>query len=178
VDITLILNNNFLIFDWYHKPTFSGRFLHYESRHPLCHKRGTAIGLIDRAFRLSHPRFHEKNLRLVVNILLENGYPLIFLFETLKERIKILISRQKTNQKKNDIEDDTGCTHFFNIPYVPTISERFKTVVRDLNIKLSYTGLNKLHEFIHVQKDELATELKSNVVYKISCKDCDASYVG
>ncbi|XP_071574822.1 uncharacterized protein [Temnothorax nylanderi] len=46
LDVTLIQMNNFIIFDWYHKPTFSGRCLHFESRHPLCQKRGTAIGTL------------------------------------------------------------------------------------------------------------------------------------
>ncbi|TLY45849.1 MAG: GIY-YIG nuclease family protein [Gammaproteobacteria bacterium] len=42
----------------------------------------------------------------------------------------------------------------------------------------TYTGMNKLNRFIKVQKDKLTTDQHSNVVYKISCADCDASYVG
>lgn len=38
LDVTLILNNNRLTFDWYHKPTFSGRYLNFLSQHPLCQK--------------------------------------------------------------------------------------------------------------------------------------------
>lgn len=90
LDVTLILKNNFINFDWYHKPTFSARYLHFESRHPLCHKRGTAIGLIDRAFLLSEPGYHQKNFELVINILLTNGYPLSFIFDTLHKRLKQL----------------------------------------------------------------------------------------
>ncbi|KMQ83069.1 hypothetical protein RF55_21023 [Lasius niger] len=78
----------------------------------------------------------------------------------------------------NDRNETTKHNGFFNIPYVPRISERFKHVARDLQIKLSYTGMNKLREFIRVHKDTLPNELRSNVVYKISCKDCNASYVG
>lgn len=39
LDITLISNNNYIIFDWYHKDTFSGRYLHFLSQHPLCQKK-------------------------------------------------------------------------------------------------------------------------------------------
>lgn len=73
LDITIIINNNFLEFDWFHKPTFFRRYLNFESQHPLCQKRGTIIGLTDRAFLLSHPRFHKKNMELVVAILLDYG---------------------------------------------------------------------------------------------------------
>lgn len=31
LDVTMILKNNFIKFDWYHKPTFSGRYLNFES---------------------------------------------------------------------------------------------------------------------------------------------------
>lgn len=81
LDITLIVNGGTIEFDWYHKPTFSGRYLNFESTHSLCQKRDTITGLTDRAFLLSHPRFHQKNMELVVNILLENGYPLNFTFK-------------------------------------------------------------------------------------------------
>ena len=43
---------------------------------------------------------------------------------------------------------------------------------------MSYTGLNKLNCFIKVQKDRLNKDKKTGVVYKINCRDCDASYVG
>src|SRR5436190_15151168 len=43
---------------------------------------------------------------------------------------------------------------------------------------MSYTGMNKLNQFIRVHKDRLERGRLSNVVYRISCGDCDASYVG
>jgi len=38
--------------------------------------------------------------------------------------------------------------------------------------------MNKLSGLIRVHKDTLPNSSKKNVVYKITCKDCDASYVG
>ena len=35
-----------------------------------------------------------------------------------------------------------------------------------------------IKKFIRIQKDELLTLSHSNVVYKINCKDCNASYMG
>jgi len=68
LDATIIKNNNKLIFDWYHKPIFSDKYLSFLPRHPLCQKRGTIIGLIERMFMLSHPSFHQKNLELIIKI--------------------------------------------------------------------------------------------------------------
>lgn len=178
LDTTIIVKDNNIIFDWFHKPTYSGRYLNFESRHPLCQKRGTVISLIDRAFRLSHPIFHQKNLEFVVCILLRNGYPLSFIFSILAERIKTLIFSGDNDKNTETNITDTHTKFFFNIPYVPNFSEQFLPVVRDLQMKLSYTGLNKMNKLIHPLKDQLQKELHNNVVYKISCNDCDASYVG
>jgi len=38
LDLTIIRKDNGLIFDWFRKPTFSGRFLNYNSHHPYTHK--------------------------------------------------------------------------------------------------------------------------------------------
>jgi len=39
-------------------------------------------------------------------------------------------------------------------------------------------SLNKLERIIKTQKDRLSNYSKKNVVYKIFCNDCDATYVG
>lgn len=49
LDTTIIREKNFLVYDWYRKLTFSGRYLHFNSHHPLNKKIATIIGLADRA---------------------------------------------------------------------------------------------------------------------------------
>ena len=92
LDVTMIISNNYIIFDWYHKPTFSGRYLNYFSQHPLCQKRDIIlISLINKVFTLSHPIFHTKNFNLVINILHDNCYPIEFVFGILRQRLKTLM---------------------------------------------------------------------------------------
>lgn len=100
LDVTLILQNNRLIFDWFYKATFSGRYLSFLSQHPVCQKRGTVIGLIDRAFLLFHTSFHKKNKEFIIQILLNNCYPLNFIFRIFHERLKTLITDSRSNNKK------------------------------------------------------------------------------
>lgn len=57
------------------------------------------------------------------------------------------------------------------------MSEQFKNIAKKINARIAYTGLNKMNNFIKVQKDPLKNQNKSNVVYKIDCKSCNASYV-
>jgi len=97
LDTTIIKNNNKLIFDSYHKPIYSGRYLSFFSRHPLCQKKGTIIELVDKMFMLSHPSFHQKfgtNYQNFIdeNLIEENDYPLNFMFKTISNRIRHLIT--------------------------------------------------------------------------------------
>jgi len=62
LDLSLYVVDNKIKINWFHKKTFSGRFLCYFSNHPLCQKIGTIYNLIDRAILLSHPNFQEKKL--------------------------------------------------------------------------------------------------------------------
>jgi len=76
LDLLLEVVDNKIKIDWFHKKTFSGRFLSFLSNHPICHKIGTIYNLIDRAFLLSHPDFQQKNIELCIKLVLDNGYPL------------------------------------------------------------------------------------------------------
>jgi len=72
LDLSLSVIDNKIYIDWFHKKTFSGRYLSYYSSHPRCHKIGVISNLVDRAFLLSHPRYHKKNLEFCINTLLDN----------------------------------------------------------------------------------------------------------
>lgn len=145
-----------------------------KKRYEIRSKR--VIGLIDRSFLLSHPRFHSKNLDFVIRILLENFYLLKFIFRIFHERLKALFNNLELNNA-NSITTRNEVVSYFTISYVPSISGKFKNITNDLGVRLSYYNLNRLRNFIKIQKDPLLTTLRNNVVYKINCNNCDASYV-
>jgi len=47
-----------------------------------------------------------------------------------------------------------------------------------MNVNFCYRSLNKVESLIKVHKDRLPSNSNKNVVYKIQCRDCDATYVG
>lgn len=86
LDTKLIVDSDAIHFDWHWKESSFGRYLNFFSTHHVSQKVGTVIGLVDRAFYLLHPRFHEKNLKLIINILLDTDYPLHFIFNVINNR--------------------------------------------------------------------------------------------
>ncbi|KYN14005.1 hypothetical protein ALC57_13796 [Trachymyrmex cornetzi] len=180
LDLTLIKFNGGIEYDWYHKPTFSGRYINFMSQHPLSQKMGTIMGLVDRAFLLSVPKFHKKNLIFVIETLLCNDYPLDIIFNTINDRLKSLVNKKTANQQNTDtiMNNVEEIKTWFIIPYIRKMTDRFTEIAKNLSVKLAICSLNKLNCFIKAQKDCLTTFHKRNVIYKINCNDCDASYVG
>jgi len=94
LDVTIIKNKDYLEFDWYHKPTFSGRYLNFLSVHLTSQKKRIIFEMIDRVILLSKSKFYQKNIRLVINTLVRNDYPMEFIFYTISTRLKFLSSRR------------------------------------------------------------------------------------
>jgi len=186
LDLMLEVDDGMIIVNWFQKETFSGRVLSYYSNHPKCHKMGTIYNLTDRAILLAHPKYYQKNIELCIKILRENGYPLAMIFETINKRLKKLFTTKSTSDKKNEMVPDlNGETdpegkkqHFYVIPYMRNISEITASLIRKSGFTVGFRSLNKIEKIVRVQKDQTEYTKKSNTVYKISCKDCDATYTG
>jgi len=125
LDITLIRKDTKIITDWFHKSTFSGRYLSFFSNHPTCQKTGTIYSLVDHAIKLSHPTFHEKNLRLCIKLLLDNGYPLNMIFNKINLRLKKLFVHRVTKSLSvtNTDIDSNSDRKIIILPYVNPLSD-------------------------------------------------------
>jgi len=135
------------------------------------------MSMVDRAFLLSHPRFHQRNLKFIIETFLSNNYLLKFIFDTIHKRLKTLFSKRAKKQNADNSNDEEK-KGWFIIPFIPNVTENFKHITNMINKKLAYFSLHKLAWIVKVQKDSLPINLNKNVVYKLTCKNCDASYVG
>jgi len=120
LDTKIIIDNCTITFDLYKKPTSSGKYLNFHSHHPMSHKRGIIFGMVDKIILLSHPRFHQKNLIESVKVLLNNNYPLSFIFNTMRSRITMHSKKEFltlfNNTKIDNNLESTSKKEFFTIP--------------------------------------------------------------
>jgi len=156
----------------------SGRYLNYYSHHPLNHKKGVIFGLTDKIINLSHPKFHQKNFTESINLLLNNGYPLEFIFSNIHNRIKKLFHQKSHNISTIPHTSDEPQNKYFTVPYIKYMSKSFKSISKKFGFPLAFTIPNTLNFFIKTGKDKIERSNRCNVVYKIDCNDCEASYVG
>lgn len=178
LDVKVITEGENIITKWYHKPTFSGRYLNFVSQHPVAHKRGVIIGMVDRALKLSHPRFHQEDFNNIIKILIDNNYPLPFIFHNIRERLKYYFLNREDKQKKLTEKDNNKKEKYFTVPYVVNVSEKFSSMAKKHGFKISYSRGRDLRQYIKRHKDEMDRFTQSGVVYRINCLDCEATYIG
>lgn len=89
LDISTMINEEFIEFNQYSKPTFSGTFFNFLSQHSICHKKGIIYGLINIIFKLSHSKFLQKNFNLIIRLFLNN--PIDFTFFNIRTRLEHFI---------------------------------------------------------------------------------------
>ncbi|KYN22078.1 hypothetical protein ALC57_05535 [Trachymyrmex cornetzi] len=144
-------------------------------------KIGVIYSLTDRVLLLLHPCFHKNNLDKIIRILLDNGYALQLIINTIKKRVrkKLDQSNNKDINNATDTRNDNEICNLFVIPYISSLANKIQNLFRNMNnVRVAYKGLNKLNNLIKVQKDRMNKFQKCNVVYKIPCNDCNATYVG
>ena len=65
-----------------------------------------------------------------------------------------------------------------SLPYIKGTNETLKRIFATHKIKRSFYSKETLQKHLSKPKDLIELDKKSNVVYKISCKDCNVSYIG
>ncbi|EFN65966.1 hypothetical protein EAG_11498, partial [Camponotus floridanus] len=107
--------------------------------------------------------YHEKNFKLIFEILSNNGYPTNFIFSIITNRIKSLIHNSMTPPSSLTSHPSSSSSHsFFVFPYIKGVIEHFKEIAAKLDKSLAYVVLNKLNRFIKMHKNPLPIDKHSN----------------
>ncbi|RLU15076.1 hypothetical protein DMN91_012963 [Ooceraea biroi] len=174
LDATVIRDNEALITDWYRKPTYSGRYINYFASNPLQHKINVITNLVDRAILLSDERFHDKNIQILNSILIINCYPPEFINKHVRNRLKQIEYRKTKNNGSSNNENKIRMC----IPYVKGFSECVARILRGCQVNVTHVINKTLDGIVKCEKDKLERKNKTDVIYRINCKDCDVCYVG
>ena len=173
LDILIIQNEQKISTDWYRKPTFSGRFLNFNSHHPISNKIGIICSSVDKCINLADIHFHDKNLNLIRDLLLENDYPKDFINKYINKRLLHIKNNNNTRNSKN-----INFNSILVFPFIKYINPELKNICNNYNLIMINSISNKFNHIIRLGKDKYHKNEKSHVVYKINCCDCNASYVG
>lgn len=187
LDVLVIRQENgSLLTNWYHKPTFSERFLNFQSEHPLSQKINIIQNLVHRALSLSSPQFAEKNLTYIQHILTQqNNYPISLtkkIIHNIKNRSEQQQSQLQHQQQQQTLPNQTTIIpKYYKIPYINQLSHQIGKAIMDKNsnIRVTSKSENNLYNRIFTRlKSTTPLNMQSNVIYKIPCVSCNRCYIG
>ena len=158
----------------YHKPTWSGQYLNFNSFSPIQYKKGLIKTLAYRIHRLCSKNVIETEIAKLKSNLLENGYPSQYIVKHIKQNCEPRAEKQILAEKKNV---------FLNLTFKgdntsQLTSRRLQKLVMStfpsakLNIIYHSKALLKQSNIEHSSNSVI-----SNCVYKFNCT-CSSMYIG
>ncbi|CAF3691829.1 unnamed protein product [Rotaria sp. Silwood1] len=178
----------------YRKPTYTGLITKWSSFVPHTYKVSTISSMVYRAIRIcsSYDLMHEQ-FEFIEFIGIENGYPEGFIKAQIRKTLgryfdkingtQIYKSKNKTNNDKdNSIKREQV---FIDIPFFgkPTeiLGKRIINLAKSINPQLHIQPVQRPSSSItkyFPTKDPIPKLLRSNIVYKLDCSNCESTYIG
>ncbi|CAF1407553.1 unnamed protein product [Rotaria sp. Silwood1] len=178
----------------YRKPTYTGLIIKWSSFVPHTYKVSTISSMVYRAIRIcsSYDLMHEQ-FEFIEFIGIENGYPEGFIKAQIRKTLgryfdkingtQIYKSKNKTNNDKdNSIKREQV---FIDIPFfgkqTEILGKRIINLAKSINTQIHIQPVQRPSSSISKYfptKDPIPKLLRSNIVYKLDCSNCESTYIG
>ena len=160
----------------YRKPTHTDQYLQFTSNHPSSTKDAVMSSLFRRAKEIvSDENDLKRENERISNVLSENGYSVGAI-----KRVRQKLSRPNVQQdaEQTGQTEQVEQTRYISIPYIAGTSETLRRVFASHNIKCAFYSNDTLRKYLSKPKDTIPADQNNNIVYKIPCGDCEATYIG
>lgn len=171
LDVLVVNSEQNLIFDLYKKPTSSNRILNYNTCHPLHQKINIIRQSRDKIFKLSNERFWNANVNNLRHTLKINNYPTGLINRILNQRPPAVMIDSNHSHTQQDMR-------YYKIPFIPNLSEAISKKLKTTNTQIAMYNTKTVRNLFTKTKDSTRNELKSSVIYRIPCGECECSYIG
>ena len=179
LDVLIDNRSNILNTTTYHKLTYSGLLLNFDSFTSRFYKMSLTKCLIDCAYKINNAwaSFHN-DVTKIKETLKCNSFP-PFLIDKIT---KPYLNKVHSNSDLSNTESDKTC--FYKLPYIGKYSEQVqkkflkicKQFCKDGDLKTVFTSF-KINNYFST-KDKTPYFLKSFLVYKFVCARCNSCYIG
>ncbi|KAL6421570.1 hypothetical protein ACFW04_014304 [Cataglyphis niger] len=151
------------------KPS-SNRYINFYSNHPFKYKINTIFNLVNHAILLSDDQFRGKNIDIVKQILLNNCFPTHVINRYIYKRLNFL--KHRVNSIPGNGESSTDKPSYIALPFVEGLNDDIGRMFKNMGFTVVYNIPKKLNSLIKRGKDGLPISNRTEVVYKINCKNC------
>lgn len=163
-----------LEFSIYHKPTSTMRVITSDSHCPFQYKQAAFHSMAHRLCTLPLSIEHYKNeYDYMKSVAVVNGYQISIVDNIIKKHAKKAKKLNATTLTPLDKPEKTRVS----VSYIPQITNKLKNIFNEFDMSLVYKNNNKLSDLLGNTKDK-KSELEKSGIYRISCSECNAVYVG
>lgn len=168
--------DNIIKLDWYTKPTSSGRYLNFLSDVSMKMKANLVLQMRNRIYKICHPDFYQQNVNKLFNIFKSNSYP----EKLLRKLLFQPIDRRPVTEEAHDTRTIEGqeIQRFGTLPNINGLTQHLIKLLTTTNTKIAVKNIKTVGGLYTKTKDRTNTMDKSNVVYRIPCRNCPAAYIG
>lgn len=158
--------------DIYRKNTFSGISIHAHSLHPPHHKMSAVLAAIHRLLSLPLSKTAiETETAQIEKIVFLNGLKIDVRRTIRKKRLQKLL-----NYSRQPTQTSSRRQKWIRLPYVGQTSNQLARELKRLDYKVGFYPLTTLGS-LSMLKDPIP-QMDKPGVYKVSCGECPAIYVG
>ena len=176
----------------FRKPTFTGLLLKWNSHVPHTYKVSMISSMVYRAIKIcsSYSLMH-KEFEYIQNLAVENGYPLKFVEYHIRKTLNREFDESKI--KKENVTTSTDLDNskikktqiFIDLPFIgketKTLGKKVINLVKNVRPDLHIQPIPRPPPSVgnfFPQKDKIQKDAQSNIVYLISCRNCNENYIG
>lgn len=133
----------------------------------------------NRIEKICHPDLVDANIKKLHKIFQDNSYPKQMLNKLLYETNTIAIEQpQPRPEQIENMDENSPTMKYGSLPNLGNLTNKIKNCFKDEKVKIATYNTKTVKRLFSKLKDSTPTPLKSNVVYKINCSECDGTYVG
>ena len=177
LDLYITRDNRKVTTSWYNKPTDTGVQLNYHACAPTKYKRNIVEGSVHRIHHTTSTwEAFNDGIEKLKKLLESNQYPPTFYQPIIRDTITKIVA--PSPQTTNTAEETRQGRNVFITQYRGRISdESSKKIRKVVKVSVIFTT-RKLKTCLPSLKAPVPMELKSCVVYQITCTGCNSCYVG
>jgi len=160
----------------YRKKSHTDQYLNFSSHHPLKHKLAVIRTLLERCYSIvTEEDDRKKEEEHVAKALSKCGY-LPLTIDRVKQDIVEKSLKDEAKKLKNTRGNHKGMVVV--VLYVKGLSEAFARILKSHGIATANRPHRTLRNFVVHPKDKIKDEDKTELIYRVPCKNCFGSYVG
>ena len=192
LDVLIELKERGIETSVYRKPTYTGLLTKWTSFVPKSYKIAAINSMVYRAINIcsSFQRLHQE-FQFIRNIANSNGYPYNFIESIIGKNLNSYLAKDnstttrshETQTKEN--KPTTTENIIVDVPFVGVATKRLEKEIKKLTKEVNPDALIRVIQRPPPRvgqnfknKDEISKSMRSNVVYKLNCSSCPATYIG